>query len=343
MMDSIYEASLSSVGSCATDDVGSYNDLFKLPYYEEESLEYHAPVDDAADAAAAQRRQRLASSVPRSSSFSSGGGGLMMQRPMRLQMNDRQISDVSFSFDSNGNDDCDDDDDRDDDIYNLSLSYHEDVRDELDSFKNRDLEVLRTAVEEAVDGVEGMMSLAVTRALTETEDASSAEGLMWDGAQDASSIEASCLCEVYGWWKRQDHTSSLDSIDEYFQDVLNIIVITVMRGTIRPIEGAPLVHGCAAILGLGLMKELPMTTLIITGMRETRDLTQGRDFILDAFRSFGTIEDVAIAPNDHKFGFVRFAKPESAQQALQRYRECGIEIQDTPVSIEMLSSQKYPW
>jgi len=212
-------------------------------------------------------------------------------------------------------------------------------QDELDNYKNQDLDTLRTAVEDVVDGVEGMMSLAVTRALTVPEDASF-DSLPWAGAQDNGSIEASCLCETYDWLKRQDDTFGLDSINEYFQDVLNRIVVTTMLGMINPLQGAQLIHGCAAILGLDLMRNLPGTTLVIAGMRKTNDLAQGHNFIVKAFKPFGKIEEAAIAPNNRGFGFVRFAKPESVQRALKKYREYEIEIQDVSVSIKTLKSER---
>jgi len=71
--------------------------------------------------------------------------------------------------------------------------------DELDNYKNHDLEILRNTVEDAVEDVEGMLSLAMTRALTEGEDAL----LPW-GSEDSGSIEASCLFETYDWLKRNE-------------------------------------------------------------------------------------------------------------------------------------------
>jgi len=71
--------------------------------------------------------------------------------------------------------------------------------DELDNYKNQDLEILRNTVEGAVEDVEGMLSLAMTRALTEGEDAI----LPW-GSEDSGSIEASCLFETYDWLKRNE-------------------------------------------------------------------------------------------------------------------------------------------
>ena len=73
--------------------------------------------------------------------------------------------------------------------------------DELDNYKNHDLEVLRNAVEETVDDVEGMLSLAMTRALTEADDTV----LPW-GSGDSGSIEASCLFETYDWLKRHEES-----------------------------------------------------------------------------------------------------------------------------------------
>mmetsp|Transcript_18139 Transcript_18139/g.32851 ORF Transcript_18139/g.32851 Transcript_18139/m.32851 type:complete len:1071 (-) Transcript_18139:185-3397(-) len=259
---------------------------------------------------------------------------------MNHHMNDLMINDASFSSDSEADNNNHHDtmlDIMDDEIYNPSL--FDGSRDELDNYKNQDLETLRTMIEEEIDEMEGMMSLAMTRALTEPEDASM-ESLPWAGAQDNGSIEASCLCETYDWWKRCDEKSSLDSINEYFQDILNRIVITVMFGMTSPLQGAQIVHGCAAILGLDLLKQLPVTTLVITGMRKTNDLAQGHNFIVKAFKTFGTIEEAAIAPNNRGFGFVRFAKPESVQRALKKYREFEIEIQDVSVSIKTLKSER---
>ena len=71
-------------------------------------------------------------------------------------------------------------------------------RDELDNYKDQDLKTLLTMIEEEIAEVEGMMSLAMTRALTEPEDASM-ESFLWAGAQDNGSIDASCLCETYAW------------------------------------------------------------------------------------------------------------------------------------------------
>lgn len=128
--------------------------------------------------------------------------------------------------------------------------------------------------------------------------------------------------------------------NEYFQEILNKIVISVMFGMTSPIQGATTVHASATILGLDLLQQLPQTTLVITGMRKTNDLSQGHNFIVKAFKIFGKIEEAAIAPNNRGFGFVRFAKPSSVERAMRKYREYEIEIQDVSVSIKTLKSEQ---
>jgi len=71
---------------------------------------------------------------------------------------------------------------------------------------------------------------------------------------------------------------------------------------ISPLQAANLVYGCANILGMDLLQELPQRTLIITGMRKTNDLKRGHDFIIRAFKPFGKIEEAAIAPSNRGFG-----------------------------------------
>ena len=180
-------------------------------------------------------------------------------------------------------------------------------QDELDNYKNQDLEALRSGVESAVVGVEGMLSIAIAKALTEPDETDMPWEMGEGDANDANGIiEASCLCETYDWLKRVDRTNlTVDSAHEYLQDVLNRIVITVVYGMTNPMQGVHIVHSCATILGLDLTKELPPTTLVITGMRKTNDLEQGHKYIIKAFKPFGKIEEAAISPNNRGFGECR--------------------------------------
>lgn len=126
--------------------------------------------------------------------------------------------------------------------------------------------------------------------------------------------------------------------NEFFQEVINGVVITVLFGLMDPSEAAQLAHGVATVIGLPLLKELPKKTLVITGMRKTNDVDRGQHVILAAFERFGPIEQAAIAPNNRGFGFVRFSKPKSVQRALEKFRVAEIEIQNVSVSIKTLEN-----
>ena len=186
------------------------------------------------------------------------------------------------------------------DSYNESFhpSIFDGSIDELDNYKNQNIEIFRSAVEEAVHDVEGMMMLAVTNALTQSPTSSSHD-------QDHSAIEAENLYRAFDWWKRNEH-STVDSRREYFQDLLNKIVNLVFYGSIPPLQGYQIVHGCATIVGLPLVQSLPQTTLIIQGMLKTNDLALGQRCIRRAFNPFGEIESAAIAPNNRGFGEIRY-------------------------------------
>ena len=79
----------------------------------------------------------------------------------------------------------------------------EQLQDEFDNYKNQDLEFMRNGVEESVYGAEGMMSLAMTRALMEEED----ENIDWGGAQDCASMEANIFCDANDWLRKNDNVS----------------------------------------------------------------------------------------------------------------------------------------
>ncbi len=164
-------------------------------------------------------------------------------------------------------------------------------RDELDDYKNQDLELLRTLIVESIEGVEGIVSMALTAALVETEDS-----MCWVIEKGHEWIEVVNLFETYDWIKKNEHTS-LEATHEYFQEILNRVVLSVLFQISNPVQAARLAHGCAAILGLELIKELPQTVLVIQGMRKMSELDQGKQIIIDAFKNFGDIEDAAIVPS----------------------------------------------
>lgn len=95
---------------------------------------------------------------------------------------------------------------------------------------------------------------------------------------------------------------SLSTRNQFFQELLNRMVITVRRGLLSPTDGTHTIHCCAAMLGLQLEKELPNNVLLVHGMRKTNDLALGRLYLIEAFSSFGDIEAAAIAPINRGFG-----------------------------------------
>ena len=123
-------------------------------------------------------------------------------------------------------------------------------------------------------------------------------------------IQCECLFGIIG--ALADFAPSLHSAlfslvyrNEFFQGMLNKIVVFVVSGMTSSLQGAQLVHSCAAILGMDLLKPLPATTLVITGMRKTNNIAQGQKFILKAFKAFGKMDEAAIAPNNRGFGKTR--------------------------------------
>ena len=82
------------------------------------------------------------------------------------------------------------------------------------------------------------------------------------------------------------------------QEALNKMVASVRHGVLGPEEASRSIHECAALLGLQLATEIPIETLIVTGMRKTVTAAD----LVDAFSEFGEILEAAVAPNQRGFG-----------------------------------------
>ncbi len=121
----------------------------------------------------------------------------------------------------------------------------------------------------------------------------------------------------------------------FFQLILDKMVYTVRQG-LNPSDGTSIIHSCAAMLGLQLENDLPNNVLLVTGLLKTKDTTQGREHLIQAFEPFGDIESAAIASSNKGFGFVRFVHPRSVQRAFERFRNSEIEVQDVSVMIRAL-------
>ena len=207
--------------------------------------------------------------------------------------------------------------------------------DEFDKYRNQLLETFRSEVEVSVDDVDTMLSLAITRILMEDN---TPLDISWIGGEDLGSIEASCLCETFEHERKRDpYARSTVMGNEFFEDMMNRIVFIVHHGLIRPHDGARILHSCASIMGLSLLKDLPNTTVVIQGLIKSNELSKAHDLLVKAFEEFGDIVDAAIAPNNRGFGFVRFVESESVDAVMLKHRtSTEIEIEDVAVSIKTL-------
>jgi hypothetical protein len=82
------------------------------------------------------------------------------------------------------------------------------------------------------------------------------------------------------------------------QEMLNKMVSSVRHGVLGPDDASRAIHECATLLNLQLASDLPVTTVIITGMRKTVIAAD----VIEAFREFGEIDDAAVASNQRGFG-----------------------------------------
>lgn len=88
------------------------------------------------------------------------------------------------------------------------------------------------------------------------------------------------------------------------------MVASVRHGVLLPDDASRTIHECAALLNLQLASDLPVQTVIITGLRKTAVAND----IREVFRQFGDIEDVAVASSQRGFG-------KSNHQLRNKYRK----------------------
>lgn len=208
------------------------------------------------------------------------------------------------------------------------------LQDEFDQYKDQNLEQLRSDVEGNLTGFEGVMSAAVTKALIGDDDAKMDPGeLLWgcNGRPTGAEVEASALCEVSDWLKRNEN-ASLERKRAFMQDMLNKMVASVRFGVLDAEDASRTIHESAALLGLQLANELPMTTVIISGMRKTVEASQ----IVKVLEEFGDIDTAAVASGERGFGIIRFRHPKSVERAMRRYRNAEIVVEDVAVQLKAI-------
>jgi hypothetical protein len=121
---------------------------------------------------------------------------------------------------------------------------------------------------------------------------------------------------------------------------LTKVILLVHHGLLEPHDCARILHGCASIVGLKLIRELPNTTVAVQGLLKTNDVAQGHHLLVTAFEPFGEIVDASIAPKNRGFGFVRFLQSASVDAVVRTEKYQEIEIQDVAVSIKTLLRRK---
>lgn len=208
--------------------------------------------------------------------------------------------------------------------------------DALDEFKDQGVAVLRDGVEEVVEDISRMMSVAVLKGLTGVAQVD--QELCGRTGDHPARIEAGYYCGVNAWIRT--NTSSFVNMSVYknnfVQKLLNSMVVTVKLGLLPANDGVRITHGCASMLGLRLARELPDTTLIVSSMRKNVDSEEARKHFMDVFSRFGNIVGAARAPVNKGFGFVRFEDPRSTQRALRKFRSSEIVVNETSVWISSL-------
>ena len=210
------------------------------------------------------------------------------------------------------------------------------LQDEFDNYKDQNVEQFRSDVDNYMPGFENVMSAAVTRALMgdDVVDPRIDESVTWgcEGTPSGPEIEASCLSEVNDWLKRKGDSATLDQKRLFMQEILNRMVSTVRFGVVMAEDASRTIHESAALMGLQLANELPMSTVIISGMRKKADASH----MIAVLREFGDIDVAAVASKQKGFGIVRFRHPKSVERVMRRYRSGEIVIQDVAVQIKAL-------
>ena len=210
------------------------------------------------------------------------------------------------------------------------------LQDEFDQYKDQNIEQLRSDVEGNVSGFEGIMSAAVTRALMGDDypQVELSSELSWGCSANATGaeIEACVLCEVNSWLKRKE-SATVDQKRAFMQDILNRMVSSVRCGVLPADDASRTIHESAALLGLQLAHQLPMTTIIISGMRKG----SGASHMKVVLREFGDLDTVATASGQRGFGIVRYRNPKSVDRVMRRYRNGEIVIQDVAVQMKFLT------
>jgi RNA recognition motif-containing protein len=118
------------------------------------------------------------------------------------------------------------------------------------------------------------------------------------------------------------------------QETLNRMVASVRHGILGPDDASRTIHECAVLLGLQLAVDIPVTTVVISGMRKK---ATAKD-IVDSFKEFGGVSTAAVAPNERGYGILRFKKVDSVDRAMKKFRKEEVVVQDVAVQLRVIQS-----
>ncbi len=118
------------------------------------------------------------------------------------------------------------------------------------------------------------------------------------------------------------------------QEMLNRMVASVRHGVLGPSDASRAIHECAALLGLQLAAVIPVTTVVISGMRKGATAQD----IINTFTEFGNVSVAAVAPNERGFGILRFINDESVDIAMKKFRKEEVVVQDVGVQLKVIKS-----
>jgi len=205
--------------------------------------------------------------------------------------------------------------------------------DEFDQYKDQNLEKMRADIEGNLEGCDGMMSQAVARALIDEDDVTVVPGVLWGGDENVTGpeIEASALGIIMDWLKRNDKASAREK-REMMQETLNKMTASVRYGVLGPNDASRTIHECAGLLGLQLAAEVPVTTILISGMRKKAT----ENDIRKAFSVFGNVVTAAVASNERGFGILRFTSDDAVDRAMKKFKTEEVVVEDVAVQLRVI-------
>jgi len=212
-----------------------------------------------------------------------------------------------------------------------------------EEFRDDDMEKVRNDVAASFEDGDVMVSEALVRAwITDDENSFYSEGNEEEGKKKLDMVkEANALCDTQIWLKRHEQ-ASLEDKKEFMQRTLNRLVTDVRYKVITPETASRTVHECAALLELKLKRELPETSILVSGMRKTckkEDLVKVfmRLKVGDIKLKESDIEDAEVI-TERGFGVIRFHESESVRKVMDVYRKEDIVVNDVDVVVKVLKS-----